>query len=415
VNYTCDLVGYIWAGINAEKNSYEETILSIESIWVVNRLIFHERGVEYAEKKPSSINEKEHAGKTKRPYISQAEVPNLTLEEALRVPRAINDSYEGKPSTPLKVALALKMAPTSGGFRNLCGAAMAYGLTLGGYNAKEISIEPLGKRIITPLEEGDDLVAKKEAVLKPRVIGEFIRKYDNSPLPKHEIALNVLVELGVPRERAQSVYTLILDTAQSVGFIQDIKNKQYIDLTGVPTVAELERTDKESLIKKSTDEKLLSTEERDKTQVKMELGQGIFIAHGKNKKPLEQLKKILDQFKIPYKVAIDEPNLGRPIGTKVKEIMQSCNCAILIFTADEEFFDNQGKSIWRPSENVVYELGASSYLYGNRIVILKEERVEFPTNFRDIGYISFANDQLEAKSMDLLKELIGFGIVKIST
>ncbi len=33
-----------------------------------------------------------------------------------------------------------------------------------------------------------------------------------------------------------------------------------------------------------------------------ELGQAIFIAHGKNKKPVEQLKKVLDQFKIPYKV-----------------------------------------------------------------------------------------------------------------
>jgi predicted nucleotide-binding protein len=146
-----------------------------------------------------------------------------------------------------------------------------------------------------------------------------------------------------------------------------------------------------------------------------QLGQAIFVAHGKNKKPLEQLKRVLEQFKIPYRVAIDEPNLGRPIGTKVQEIMRSCNCAILIFTADEEFKDAKGTSIWRPSENVVYELGATGYLYGSRIVIMKEEDVDFPTNFRDLGYISFAKDALEAKAMDVLKELIGFGIVKVST
>jgi hypothetical protein len=145
------------------------------------------------------------------------------------------------------------------------------------------------------------------------------------------------------------------------------------------------------------------------------LGQAIFIAHGKNKKPLEQLKKILDQFKVPFKVAVEEPNLGRPIGEKVRETMQACNCAILIFTADEEFVDAGGNTVWRPSENVVYELGASGYLYGNRLVILKEDGVDFPTNFRDIGYISFSKDQLEAKSMDLLKELIGFDILKLST
>lgn len=148
---------------------------------------------------------------------------------------------------------------------------------------------------------------------------------------------------------------------------------------------------------------------------KRPLGQGIFIAHGKNKKPLEQLKKVLEQFRIPYKVAIEEPNLGRPISAKVREIMQACNCAILIFTADEEFRNAKGDVIWRPSENVVYELGASGYLYDNRLVIMKEEAVTFPSNFSDLGYISFEKDQLEAKAMDLLKELIGFGIVKVST
>lgn len=144
------------------------------------------------------------------------------------------------------------------------------------------------------------------------------------------------------------------------------------------------------------------------------LGQSIFIAHGKNKKPLEQLKKILDQFRIPYKVAIDEPNLGRPISGKVREIMKACNCAVLIFTADEELRDKDGKAIWRPSENVVYELGATGYLYDNRIVIMKEDKVDFPSNFQDIGYIAFKEDQLEAKAIDILKELIGFGIVRVS-
>ena len=112
-----------------------------------------------------------------------------------------------------------------------------------------------------------------------------------------------------------------------------------------------------------------------------ELGQNIFIAHGKNKIPLEQLKKILDQFKIPYKVAVDEPNLGRPISGKVRDTMHACNCAILIFTADEEFQDKKCNTIWRPSENVIFELGATGYLYDNRLVILKEEKVTFPSNF----------------------------------
>jgi predicted nucleotide-binding protein len=147
----------------------------------------------------------------------------------------------------------------------------------------------------------------------------------------------------------------------------------------------------------------------------MQLGQAIFIGHGKNKAALEQLKKILEQFKVPFKVAVEEPSLGRPISGKIREIMQSCNCAILIFTADEEFRDKKGNTIWRPTENVIHELGAAGYLYDNRIVILKEEEVNLPSNFRDLGYISFAKDQLENKAMDILKELIGFKILKVTT
>lgn len=164
-----------------------------------------------------------------------------------------------------------------------------------------------------------------------------------------------------------------------------------------------------------TDHNTRSTGITDSDKGPRQLGQAIFIAHGKNRTPLEQLKKILDQFKVPYRVATEEANLGRPIGSKVRETMESCNSAILIFTADEEFQDAKGSQIWRPSENVIYELGASGYLYGKQIVIMKEEGVVFPTNFRDLGYISFPKDALDSRAMEVLKELIGFGIVKVST
>lgn len=180
--------------------------------------------------------------------------------------------------------------------------------------------------------------------------------------------------------------------------------------TPQPEVIETTKTEPEAGEEPSTPEDR-STQATTPAQL---LGQSIFIAHGKDKKPLEQLKKILDQFRIPYRVAVEEPSLGRPISGKVRDIMKACNCAILIFSADEEFKDKDGNAIWRPSENVVHELGATAFLYDNRIVIMKEEGVKFPTNFRDIGYISYDKDQLDAKALDILKELIGFGIVKVS-
>jgi predicted nucleotide-binding protein len=140
----------------------------------------------------------------------------------------------------------------------------------------------------------------------------------------------------------------------------------------------------------------------------------IFVIHGRNKVPLDQLKKILTEpFNIPFKVAIDEPQVGRPISQKVAETMQNCTSAIVIFTADEEYTDAKGNKVFRPSDNAVYELGAASILYGKKIVILKEEGVTLPSDFSDLGHITFEKDRLDAKTSDLMKEFLGFGLLKV--
>ena len=128
---------------------------------------------------------------------------------------------------------------------------------------------------------------------------------------------------------------------------------------------------------------------------------------------LEQLKSILNELRIPYIVAQEEPNAGRPISNKVRDLMNSCSGGIFIFSADEEFRDIKGSPIFRPRENVVFELGAASYKYDQRIVIFKEKGVSFPTDFRDLGHIEYEKGQLASKSMDLLKELIAFKVVSI--
>jgi hypothetical protein len=58
-------------------------------------------------------------------------------------------------------------------------------------------------------------------------------------------------------------------------------------------------------------------------------------------------------------------------------------------------------------------LGAASVLYGSRIIIFRDSQVQFPSNFREIGYITFDPDQLAAKVNDLFRELIGFGLINI--
>ena len=139
----------------------------------------------------------------------------------------------------------------------------------------------------------------------------------------------------------------------------------------------------------------------------------LFIAHGVNRKPLEQLKGILNSWKVPFLVAVDEAHAGRPISEKVADTMRQCSAGIFIFTADEHFRSDTGETVSRPSQNVVYELGAASLLYGRKIVILKESDVTFPSDFSDLGWIEFDKDALDAKAMDLLREMIALDAVRL--
>jgi hypothetical protein len=112
--------------------------------------------------------------KSKRVRVSQSDIPAYSLEEALRVPKAIHENYGGHPTKPFDVAAAMELKPGSSQLKMLTGAAIAYGLTNGGYNASEIELTPLSKQIFRPLEEGADIAAKREALLKPKVIGDFL-------------------------------------------------------------------------------------------------------------------------------------------------------------------------------------------------------------------------------------------------
>src|SRR5207302_1931647 len=128
----------------------------------------------------------------KRTHIAQADVPRHALSDALRVAKALADHYAKQPAKPLRVAEALGVAPTTGSFRSLTAASVAYGLTEGTAWAEQISLTDLGRRAVAPTSEGDDERALREAFLKPRIVGEFLKKYNDSKFPADRIAENVL-------------------------------------------------------------------------------------------------------------------------------------------------------------------------------------------------------------------------------
>ena len=133
---------------------------------------------------------------SKRIVVSQAEFPNLSLAQVLRLPRAIWDDFAGKGTAPIRVAMALGVTPTSGPWRNLCGTSIAYGLTEGGYNAAEIKVTSLGMKVVRPTADGEVEAGLREALMKSRIPREFFQRYNNAKFPKDLIGQNVLIDLG---------------------------------------------------------------------------------------------------------------------------------------------------------------------------------------------------------------------------
>ena len=362
----------------------------------------------------------------RRAKVSQADVPAISLEKAVRVPQALADSYGSDPTRPLDIAAAVQMSPTSGPFRVMCGAAVGYGLTEGGPNAPLISLQPLGRRVVAPLEVNDDRLALRDAAMNPTVANKFYSKYDGSALPPKAIAQNVLASFDVPVDRTADVYDLLIENARFVGFVKTIKDKDYLDV-GRPNIsAARDKADDVSAAPSDSSHPLDAEESPAEEQLNGDHDEAppstvrhghknaIFVGHGSNRKPMDQLVKILNEYSIPHKQAVDEPNRARPIPRKVAEVMRECGAAILVFTADKEYFDADGAPIWRPSENVSHELGAASVLYGDRIVVFKEQGIELPSNFSSVGYIEFEKDRLGEKGIELFRELVSMKIVSIS-
>lgn len=351
-----------------------------------------------------------------RSYVSQADIPGYSLEKAIKVPAAIGDNYGFKPATPLQVAKALDVQPSSSGFRMLAGAAIAYGLTNGGYNAETISITPLGMRIVRPTAEGDDLAAKREALLRPRVTREFLQKYNGAPIPKESIAQNVLLELGVPQERTADVLKLILEGAEAVGFLQDIKDRRYVELgnTKLPGAGEDpggergqdNRTSEPFLLPPAVPEpaaKVSTVATGAEAQVR---ARKVFITHGKNKALIEPIRKLLGFGELEAVVSVQTQTVSQSVPGKVMEEMRSCGAAIIHVEDERHLVDKDGNEHVVLNDNVLIEIGAAMALFGQRFILVVKEGVKLPTNLQGLLILPYKGETLNMEETVKLLEAI---------
>jgi predicted nucleotide-binding protein len=354
---------------------------------------------------------------TKRTRISQADVPAFSLGEALRVARAISSQYGGKPTKPINVAQAMELSPGSSGFKMLTGASIAYGLTEGGYNAAEISLTPLGKQIVAPLEEGADQRGMVSAYLKPKIIADFTRKYDGSQLPREDIALNVLAEMGVPKERAKSVFELIIKEADALHLVSDIKGKKYLNLSNSAhqswNSSDVEKPDAQEL-NPSVYEAVgpmpsTSTLILDQQAVKISndgRAKRVFITHGKNTALIAPIKKLLSFGELEPIVSAEKQTVSQPVPEKVMRDMRGCGAAIIHVDGEQKLLDSAAEEHIVLNPNVLIEIGAAMALYGRRFILLVKDGVKLPSNLQGLYEVRYQGESLDGDATIRLLEAI---------
>lgn len=380
-----------------------------------------------AEKKPLAVvpaSGAEQPVRAKRTKIKQSDVPGYSLDQALRVPRAIAENYAYKPTKPLHVASAMGMQPNAGPFRGLTGAAIAYGLTSGGSNAPLITIEKLGMRIVRPTKEGDDLAARREAFLKPRIIGEFLRQYNDAALPADQIARHVLHEMGVPTDKTEAVLALIVEGAESLDFLRQINKRRYVDLDSSSSAGmqseEVEDTvdEEDDEEDEPTDSPLPTSDDRQRV-VRPDHDGGIrpqqpgierrvFVTHGKNQSFIPAIKRLLQYGEMEPVVAVERQSVSQPVPDKVMADMRSCGAAIIHVDAERRLFDTEAQEeVVIINQNVVMEIGAAMALYQRRFILLVREGVKLPSNLQGLYEVRYNGDSLDGEATIRLLEAIG--------
>lgn len=364
--------------------------------------------------------------------------PSVTMEVALQIPEAIEEQASGMTVSKLTLAEFVSSTPASSVFREMLLSSRQFGFTEGGVNQDKFSLTPLGTQAAS--EDPDErLAALRTALMNIPPYREFLNAFSERKIPAPSAFKEFLKNNArVPEPWLDNCMSQLLADARLAGFIREIKGSNYVTLHGVQattaTSASPEATEEEGVdevdeapfpvhaakldeIEASTDKE--GANERPIPKVPdPKKPRKVFIAHGKNHKPLEELKTLLSDFGVPFVVVQDTPHAGRPISEKVATAMhEECSSAICIFSADERFMQEDEKGemveVWRPSQNAIYELGAASVLYGRRIILLKEDKISLPSDFSDIGHISFSSEGIGHRMVDLVRELRAHRIIEV--
>jgi hypothetical protein len=128
----------------------------------------------------------------------------------------------------------------------------------------------------------------------------------------------------------------------------------------------------------------------------------VFVSHGRAPAWREVQAYIEKDLGLQTVELAQEPNQGRTVLTKLSEVSDQFDSAVIVMTADD--LDASGQA--RARENVIHEIGFFQGKYGlARICLLHEEGTSIPSNIHGLVYAPFPHDLVSTSFGLLTREL----------
>ena len=337
---------------------------------------------------------------TKKRTRSARQYPILTLEEVLVLSNAIQDKNGGLPIDRILLAKAMGTTPASSAFTTKLSSSVKYGLTRGGYKDKQIELTRLGEAIVASENSKERHDAILAATLGPPLFRKFYEALDGKKVLEGPLLKNMVEEnLGIPVRLADEYIRIVFSNGIAAGLISDVGGSLYVNIA-------------DPVFRGVSDEDGLE-HINEKSEEVPGIGK-IFIGHSDSHDVVDFLKTVFEEFGIEYGIADGDYDDQRPLPVQVAEEMRKCTAAVLIFARPSWRLVRGGREVSN-SNTILYQLGAASVLYGERIIIMAEagdDQSELQVGFHAL---EFDRDRLGDVVLALLSELRQMGIIDVRT
>ncbi|MCP3411517.1 TIR domain-containing protein [Bradyrhizobium sp. CCGB01] len=167
-----------------------------------------------------------------------------------------------------------------------------------------------------------------------------------------------------------------------------VDHRPYFERSRLSSIALLEQA-VQSLIERRDDLTPSSTNVSDGYEEEAtELSNRIFVVHGRDGEHRETVARFLGLLGLEAVILHEQPNKGRALITKFREVAADIGFAIVLMTPDDVGGIRDGEQHLRARQNVIFELGFFIGALGpDRVAALVSQEVEKPSDFEGVVYI----------------------------